>query len=196
MKNMLPDNGLILLDEDLIERAKQGNSIAAEQLFRRYQNRIFSYLYRILRNKTLAEDAAQETFIKGLRGLKNYKEEGSFKSWLFKIAYREGLRVLKKEKKYVFWQKRQDDAGYETPEPLADDPLPDDALLIKEQQKQLESALEKLPPNERQVVLLRIYEGCTFKEISDIMKCPLNTSLGRMHNAFKRLKEFINQEAI
>ncbi len=105
MKNMLPDNGLILLDENLIERAKQGNSIAAEQLFRRYQNRVFNYLYRMLRNKTLAEDAAQETFIKGLRGLKNYKEKGSFKSWLFKIAYREGLRVLKKEKKYMLAEK-------------------------------------------------------------------------------------------
>lgn len=190
------------MEKELIQRAQKGNTIAAEQLYARYHNRIFSYLWRMTQNRLLAEDAAQETFFKGIKGLKNYREKGTFKSWLFKIAYNEGLRILKKERKY-FWQKpvnENDNENIEVPwqsdgSPMNPTPLSDDVMIEKEQQRAMEAALARLPVKERQVVVLRIHEGLSFQEISTIMNCSINTSLGRMHNAVRRMKKMINKGA-
>ena len=197
----------MISEEVLIQRAQQGNLTAAEQLFSLYQDRVFSYLWRMTRNRALAEDASQETFIKGIKGLKRYREQGSFKAWLFKIAYREGLRALKKEQRH-FWHRfipgrntKGDADGNKTLEdslpgcePASSFPGSDEAVIVKEEQQMLENALSGLPENERQVVMLRIYEGLSFKEITTIMNCPVNTALGRMHNAVKRLKKTMHKE--
>lgn len=183
-------------DELLIDRARKGNLIAVEQLFRRYHDRIYGYLYRLIGNRELAEDAMQETFIRGLKGIHTYKEKGSFKSWLFKIAYREGLRILKREKKRLL--REHIDNEEKKFEIVLSDPalLPRERIINREKAKAIQIALDKLPIKEKQVVLLRIYEDLQFKEIAKIMGCPLNTALGRMHNALKRLKKEITQKDI
>lgn len=181
-------------DETLALRAKAGNETAAELLFRRYQARIYSYLLRMLRDRLLAEDATQETFIRGLAGIKKYNDSGSFKSWIFKIAYREGLRVIEREKKHRWKADGNRLDGDDPPEPVDPSPLSGELLFNHERIQLLEKGLRKLTEEERQVVMLRFKQGLKFKEITDIMECSLNTTLGRMHNAVKKLKSFLAEE--
>lgn len=182
---------MMIPDERLIEMARDGNQTAAEQLFRRYQYRVFSYLLRMIGNRELAEDAAQETFIRGFRSFERYREKGLFKSWMFTIAHREGLRVLKKEKRELL---SSDDEEKRIPELADPSPLAADILMHQENARRVEQALEHLTGEEKQVVLLRLYEGLPFKDIARIMRCPLNTALGRMHNAVKKLKQELSKE--
>lgn len=179
-------------DERLITLARQGNQSAAENLFRRYYERIFSYLVRMIGDRDLAEDAAQEAFIRGFRSLKTYRNHGSFKSWIFRIAHREGLRMLKRERRHSMAAPLPKDDVYQD---IADSaPLPEDIVVHHEQLQRLETALERLNDAERQVVLLRMSEGLPFKEIAGITGTPLNTVLGRMRNAVKKLRRELNQE--
>jgi RNA polymerase sigma-70 factor (ECF subfamily) len=75
-------------------------------------------------------------------------------------------------------------------------PLPAEVLITKEEARRVERALETLTEYEKQVVLLRLYEGLPFKDIADMMKCPLNTTLGRMHNALKKLRKELGKEGV
>ena len=187
---------MMVSDEVLTKRAREGNQAAAEQLFRRYQDRVFSYLFRMIGDRGLAEDAAQETFIKGFRVFRKYREKGLFKSWIFTIAHREGLRILKKEKRHFMTTSSPDDEERKVPEFADPSPLPADILIHRENARKVERALGRLTECEKQVVLLRIYEGLPFKDIARMMRCPLNTALGRMHNALKKLKQELGKEGI
>jgi RNA polymerase sigma-70 factor (ECF subfamily) len=185
---------MMVPDEQLVKMACEGNQMAAAQLFRRYHDRVFSYLFRMIGDRGLAEDAAQETFFKGFRALRKYREKGQFKSWIFTIAHREGLRMLKKEKRYGMIASSPNVEEYHERELADPSPRPEDILVHQEQVRGLERALAHLTDPEKQVVLLRLYEGLPFKDIAHIMKCPLNTVLGRMHNAAKKLKKELSKE--
>ncbi len=184
---------MMVPDERLIQLAGDGNQSAAEQLFRRYHDRIFSYLIRMIGDRNLAEDAAQEAFIRGFRFLKTYQEQGSFKSWIFRIAHREGLRMLKREKRHGMTAANPDTDGQAEREVADPSPSPSEILMQQEQARRLERALEHLTDPEKQVVLLRLHEGLPFEDIARIMRCPLNTVLGRMHNAVKKLKKELSK---
>lgn len=175
--------------------ARQGDQSATENLFRRYHDRIFSYLIRIIGERSLAEDATQEAFIRGFRALKHYQEQGSFKSWIFQIAHREGLRMLKKERQgqHGILALHGENGEFHKDEIADSSPLPTELLMHQEQLQRLEKALDQLNDREKQVVLLRMHEGRPFKEISQMTGTPLNTVLGRMHNGVRKLKKELNR---
>ncbi len=181
-------------DRALVEAWTAGDDSALERLLRAYQNRIYSFLLRILRNPHDAEDAAQEAFIRAARKLHRFDPaKGAFKGWLFQIAYREGLRLIDKRKRLPVGESAW--SALDTPPPEAVDPapMPVEGLVESERTAALEQAIERLPEAERQVVLLRTASGLRFREISEMMKAPLNTTLGRMHNATRRLKEWLGE---
>lgn len=167
----------------LIVKGKNGDRQALGELLGRYQDRIFSYLKKMLNNHHDAEEAAQETFVNAIRALKKYEEQGQFKSWIYRIAYREGLRKLRTRQSHI-----QDSAA----EPEDFSQSPDELVFARERMKEIETAIEHLPVMEKQVVLLRAYSGLQFKEIAEIMDTPLNTALGRMRKASLRLKKILN----
>lgn len=177
-------------DAKLAQLAKNGDDSAAETLFRRYQDKVYGYLLRVTRNRELAADATQETFIRGFKGLSNYQEKSRFKSWLFRIAYNEGARILSR-------QSGLPDTGVDD---VIMDTLPDTSPLPNESYAQsqlafnIQQAVDALPEDLRTVVHLRVKEELSFKEIAEITGAPLNTTLGRMHNARKKLKEFMAAE--
>ena len=126
--------------------------------------------------------------MRGYRALPRYKAKGSFKSWLFKIARREGLRILAFEKKRFLREEECFDSDNGIEKRVCPMPRAEEKIEIWQDKARLEKALAELPLHEREVVMLRIYEELTFKEIAMLMDCPLNTALGRMHNAVKKLK--------
>jgi RNA polymerase sigma-70 factor (ECF subfamily) len=180
-------------DHALILAWSSGDDSALETLLRNYQSRIFSFLCRMLRHAHDAEDAAQETFIRAARHLQRFDPgKGAFKSWLFQIAYREGLRLAEKRKRLPVGEGAWTALDAPPPEAVDPAPLPGRQLLDRESTAALAAALDRLPDAERQVVLLRTASGLRFREISEMMGTPLNTTLGRMHNATRRLKEWMD----
>lgn len=177
-------------DEQLVRDARAGNEGAAEQLFRRYQDRIYGYLLRLTRNRELAADATQEAFIRGFRGLGAYKERNLFKSWLFRIAHNEGMRILGRRGP-VF----EGEAAQRTLESVPDSaPGPHEAYVQQDLVRILRQGVDTLPEEMRVVMHLRLSEDMPFREIADVTDTPLNTVLGRMHSARKKLKAFMDRE--
>lgn len=177
-------------DKHLIRQAQGGDTKAAETLFRRYQDNIFGFLLRMTGNRDVAADATQETFVRSFRGLSRYKEQDVFKSWLFRIARNEGLRGLKKR------TKMDTSGGGEAMTELMADASPGPGEIYEQRQMSavLERALTALTDEERQVVHLRLKEDIPFREISEIMECPLNTAISRMHTAKKKLTRLMVKE--
>jgi len=187
-------------DHALIVSWAQGTESALETLLRLYQTRIYSFLLRMLRNAHDAEDATQETFIRVARKLDRFdSKKGKFKSWIFQIAYREGLRMAQKRKRTPLVSEGvwlDADGEGSPPEAVDPSPLPGSGLLKQEQAAWVAEAVETLPDAEKQVVLLRTYSELRFREIAEIMGTPLNTTLGRMRNASTRLREWFGERRI
>jgi RNA polymerase sigma-70 factor (ECF subfamily) len=170
-------------DADAMQRARAGDRQALGELLRAYQQPLFRYLTRLLGHAQDAEDATQNTFIRVMKSLENYKEQGQFKAWLYRIAHREGLKVLRARSRMPI---SLDRVG--VPEPAIDAHGAAAATMRREDLDRLEGLISGLPAAEREVVHLRMVDGLTFKEIAGIMDCPLGTALGRMRNAVKRLQ--------
>ncbi len=182
------------VDNLLIASWREGRESALEDLLRRYEPRIFSFLFRMLKNSHDAEDAAQEAFIRTATKLDRYDStKGTFKSWVFQIAYREGLRMAKKRQRLPVGEGAWEAMDKPPPEAVDPTPLPDQSLLDRETAVLVAQAVESLPDVEKQVVLLRTYSGLKFREIAGVMQTPLNTTLGRMHNASQRLREWFEK---
>lgn len=175
-------------EDELIRKAKAGEEDSLEQLLRRYEARVFTFLLKMIGNRQGAEDATQEALIAAVRGLPGYREQGKFKSWMFRIAHREGLRVLKKTRR------SKEEPSVEIEQLLDPSSGPQASALAQEQRRQLAKAVAQLSEVEREVVHLRIYEELSFKDIAEIMGSSLNTALGRMHAATRKLKSAIESQ--
>ncbi len=177
-------------DSLLIERVKQGSRDAAEVLLRRYSSGLFEFLLTMLRDVPDAEDAAQETMIKALRAMPQYEERGQFKAWLYCIAQREGLQVIRKRQTIM----RKNVEAFEPCqfENIASSERgPLENLIGREQARSIQRIMSRLPAMERKVFLLRAQTGLSFAEIASLMQCPINTALGRMRNASLKLRRWI-----
>jgi len=161
-------------------------------LLRRYEGDVYGYLVRLLGNRHDAEDAAQNAFVSAVRSLPRYRERGTFKSWLFRIAHREGGRVLRRRRR------SRESVGLHGAEALdampADLDTPDCDLLSREDVVRVRAALERLPNKEREVVVLRAFSELTFKEIATATGCPIGTALARMRRATGRLRKWLQMD--
>ncbi len=177
-----PPDDLVLLDG-----LRQGQADAGEALARRYYQPLMRYLQRLGGSEALAEELHQRTWVSVLEHLDKFdpKRSGGFKAWLFRIAtnkandhWRSGGR------------ERTAKAGLRL---VSDDalPSPGERMEITEQQAKLRAAIEQLPDAQKQVLLLRYYSGLKFVEIAQMLGCPLNTALGRMHKATIKLREMM-----
>jgi RNA polymerase sigma-70 factor (ECF subfamily) len=174
-------------DASLIKAYAAGDVAAFEELYMRYEGRLFGYILGMVGEREEAEDLFQETFHKILRSLGSYRERGSFRSWLFTVASnlcRDHLRHRSRRTPVV-------------PElvPLASPAAdPSRALENEETMRTLSRLVDQLPDDQREVVLLRTRSGLPFREIARLQGCPLGTALGRMHLAVKRLRKGFNLE--
>ncbi len=180
-----------LSDKQLVRRFSASEDLEAVQiLFGRYESPVFGYLVRLLSNQHDAEDCLQETFSKALQALGRYREQNTFKSWLYRIAHNEAINVIRKRGKAVL---SEDPIQLSESADVSDIPSVSDRLIEAEERRSLEVAIQKLPELEREVLLLRLKSDLSFKSIAEVTGCPLNTVLGRMHNAKKRLRRFLEE---
>jgi RNA polymerase sigma-70 factor (ECF subfamily) len=178
-------------DAELIRKYKNGEEKAFTVLLERYKDRLFTFILRLVGNKETAEDIFQETFIKVLNGLPNYREENKFSSWLFGIANNSCMDYFRKNKfKYLFYIN-----SFSEEENLYDiEPTPDIKIDKFEVKKIIDEALSQLPAEQRQVLLLREHSELSFREIAEMLNCPLNTVLTRMRYALNKLNKIISKK--
>lgn len=180
----------MLTDEQLIEDYRNGNESAFEELFDRYHVRIFQFSLRMLASPAGAEEAVQEIFMKVHRSISSYKPKERFPAWLFTIANRVCLDAIRKRNRQRWLL-----FGVNSEEPVS--PLnPEKEVSRKEMKSRVLKEVEKLDEDRRNVFLLRIHGGLMFREIAAMLKMPLNTVLGRYHQAVRILKACLKEEHI
>lgn len=185
-----------LSDEKLVEIYKKGGSQEAfEILLERYKLPLYSYIIKMISDRAEAEDLFQEVFIKVIKGLPCYQSRDKFKSWIFKIARNmtiDYLRKNKNKKTCSIDEKIQVEKSKDfTIKDLlpSKDYGPEKILEKKELKENLIKSLEELTTEQKEVFLLRHDLGFSFKEITELLNCPLNTALGRMHQAIKKIRK-------
>lgn len=174
-----------LEDSELIERFRQGDHAAFELLVRRYQRPLFTFLLRLCGDHETAQDLFQETFLKVLRGLPAYEEQGRFGSWLFGIAHRAATDAGRRKRTWLKRLVRSEQAVSAATDPRGS---PESNVARTELAGQIETALAALPEKQRQVFLLRQHGAMSFKEIAARMDEPLNTVLSHMRYAVVKLR--------
>ena len=181
-------------DQEVVAVARNGVEAAYRELVRRSERPVFSLIYRMVRNRELAEDLSQETFIKVLNALATYRPEYKFSSWVFKIANNAAIDHLRRRELDTLSLEGSPHA--DTPEKLeatalqigekAESAL--DAVANKELGGEIERAIAKLRPEYRTCILLRHVEGRPYEEIAEILDLPLGTVKTYIHRARNELR--------
>jgi RNA polymerase sigma factor (sigma-70 family) len=185
-----PPANVVLTDEDLLLRLRKGETAAGDTLVKRYHEPLIRYLQRVARNDHLAEELFQKTWLSVLDHLDKFDAKsaaGGFKAWVFRIAT---------NKANDHWRaKGREKIAGEGLKLVLDDSMPEAGfrLELTEQEAKLRQAIEQLPESQRQVLMLRYYSNLKFVEIAEMLGCPLNTALGRMHKAMLKLKQLMEE---
>ena len=182
-------------DQEVVERAGAGGEAAYRELVRRYQRPVFSLIYRMVRDRELAEDLTQETFVKVLNAIDRYRPEYKFSSWIFKIANNAAIDHLRRRELDTLSLDGGPDAM--TPERVqatslqlgdaAESQL--DELEARELGTQIERAIGALRPEYRACIIMRHVEGRAYDEIADVLDLPLGTVKTYIHRARAELRE-------
>jgi RNA polymerase sigma-70 factor (ECF subfamily) len=185
-------------DQEVVLAARRGSQAAYRELLRRYERPVFSLIYRMVRDRELAEDLAQETFIKALNALDSYRPEYKFSSWIFKIANNAAIDQLRRRELDTL---SLDGApGAETPEAIEATSLqiggkgesPLEELEAKEIGTAIERAIGRLRPEYRSCILLRHVEGRAYEEIAEMLDLPLGTVKTYIHRARNELRTYLS----
>jgi RNA polymerase sigma factor (sigma-70 family) len=176
-------------DERLVSMLRGGDMQAADALVRRYREPLVRYLHRLCRSEQLAEELHQQTWLSVLEHVKKFDATagGGFKAWVFRIA------TNKANDYWRSWGRER--AAKEGLRLVTENEAPEAGagLAATEQQEKLRAAIEQLPEAQKQVLLLRYYSNLKFVEIANVLGCPLNTALGRMHKAMLKLKQLMER---
>ena len=165
---------------DLIALARQGDRRAFGELVRRHRAGVINVVYRMCGDANLAEDAAQEAFIRAWQRLHSYRPRSPFRNWVYRIATNAALDVLRRERETV------DIDGL----PLAaSDEGPEANVEGEERSERVRQAVLALPPASRAVLVLREYEGLSYQEIAGTLNIPMGTVMSRLNYARDRLRK-------
>ena len=177
-----------MTDSELIAKYQTGDVTAFETLLKRHQNALYTFLLRLTSDKDRAEDLFQETFLRVLKALPKYKDQGIFRHWLFRIANNAardaGRRDIARLKRVV-----TDDDYVQTA--ASSQTRPDQEAEQTDLLTQVENALADLPDKQRQVFLLRVHSNMRFREISEHLDEPLGTVISQMRYAVTKLKPIL-----
>jgi len=174
-------------DRDLILQTRKGKVEAYNLLISRWEKRIYNYVLRLVRNREDALDLTQDVFMKAYQNMNKLDDVERFGPWLFRIAHNETFSLLRRH--------RPD--RVELNEAIAEDPgsSPFESgggrLLPLELSVAVTAALTRLKPEQREVVMLKVFEGFKFEEIAEILETPVSTIKSRLYTAFDLLKDVL-----
>lgn len=186
-----------LTDGLLINMYISGDESALEILIKRYQSKLYGFIYSKVNDRDLADDFFQETFIRVINTLKTqkfYDEKGKFLPWVMRIA---NNLIVDDYRKSSRMKMHRDTDEFSVFSLLKDESIPVELLFEKEKiASDVKELINKLPADQREVLVLRYFHELSFKEISELTNVTLNTSLGRMRYALSNLKKLVEKNNI
>jgi RNA polymerase sigma-70 factor (ECF subfamily) len=172
-------------DRELVEQFQQGERAAFDQLVRRHQKGMWHLVRRYVKRDADASDVTQLAFVRAFRGLVAFRGSATVRSWLFRIAINCALSWLRDHRR-------------EEPSEIAEDALVEAhagpaRLLGGERTAQLKAAIAQLPPKQKLVLELRVFDDLSFKEVAELAECTENTAKVNFHYAVKRLRDILGE---
>jgi len=187
-------------DQELVTLYMQGNEQAFEVLLRRHKDRMYRAIYNKVRERELAEDIFQETFVKIINTLKmgNYNEEGKFLPWAMRISQNlviDHFRKASRMKMIGESSSRHEDFNIFSVLKLKDENV-EQTITRTELEGQMVSLMDYLPEAQKEIIMQRIFRDLSFKEIAEVENCSINTALGRMRYALINLRKLIDKHEL
>lgn len=189
-------NDRIITDQELVRQYIEGDHSSLELLIKRHQRKIFSYIMLLVKDKYLAEDIFQDTFIKVINTLKlgAYNEEGKFLPWVMRIAHNLIIDHFRKSKRMPLVENSEEYDIFDTLR-LFDQTI-EDKIIVEQIHQDVKNLIEYLPEEQKQVLKMRHYADMSFKEIADITNVSINTALGRMRYALINLRKLVDEKSV
>jgi len=180
-------------DSQLISLYKNGNEEAFEQLVTRHKARIYTTIYLIVKDKYIAEDLLQETFVKVINTIKmgRYNEEGKYLPWVMRIAHNLAIDHFRKAKRYPCVILEDGSKVFNAMQ-FAEDSI-EELQIQKDTHAKLKNLIDELPASQRDVLIMRHYMDMSFRDIADSTNVSINTALGRMRYALINLRKKMKQ---
>ena len=184
-------------DQEIVVLARAGEEAAYRELIRRYERPLFSLLFRMVRDRELAEDLAQETFVKALNAIESYRPEFKFSSWIFKIANNAAIDHLRRRQIDTLsldgspTARSPEEMHASAPQLGDQSESPLDEVESRELGGAIEQAIARLRPEYRSCILLRHVEGHSYEEISRMLDLPLGTVKTYIHRARNELRVYL-----
>ena len=185
-----------LTDKELINQFIQGKEIALEGLISRHKEKVYTQIMMFVKDRSLADDIFQDTFIKVIKTLRSgtYTDEGKFGPWVARIAYNLCVDHFRKSKRNPSISGNDDFDIFDVIQ-LTDENI-EDKITRDETNSKVRQLIDALPEEQKQVVILRHFSEMSFKEISEITGVSINTALGRMRYALINMRKTIDEKQI
>lgn len=185
-----------LSDEVLVKQYLQGSEIALEALIKRHEQRIYSYIYTIVKNETIANDVFQDTFMKIIKTLKGgkYNEEGKFINWSMRIAHNLAIDHFRHKKRMPLARGGEDYDIFDTID-MKEESM-EDKMIHSQIKKDIVKLVDHLPADQKEVLKMRMYFEMSFKDIAEETNVSINTALGRMRYALINLRKMADERNI
>ena len=183
-------------DSLLVKKYVEGDETALTMLINRHQSKIFGFIYSKISDRDISNDIFQDTFIKVIKTLKSksYNEEGKFLPWVMRIAHNLIIDHFRKNKKMPMFRETEEFSIFSI---MSDNSLSIENAIIRDQvEKDLKKIIEQLPADQKEVLIMRMYQDMSFKEISECTGVSINTALGRMRYALLNLRKVIDKHQI
>ncbi len=183
-------------DHQIVQMYINGDSDALTTLINRHKDKIFTSIFLLVKDKYLAEDLFQDLFIKVIDTLKSgrYNDEGKFLSWIMRIAHNLCVDHFRKIKRSPSI-KTSDDRDIFDVLNFTEDSV-DNRIMNEQTSDKVRRMIDLLPEDQREVIILRHYADLSFKEISQLMACSINTALGRMRYGLLNLRKMMEEKQI
>ena len=187
-----------LADEQLVSLYQEGNNNAFDILVKRYQQKVFSYLIYSVKNQELAEDLFQDVFIKIVVRIKNrqYAENGKFSSWMMRIVHNHLIDYYRTLPTEQIISNDESEIDLFNNADIAVNENREREMIDQQTLSEVRSLIALLPEPQREVLLMRVYDELSFKEIAEKTQCSINKALGRMRDAILNLRHMAYERGI
>jgi RNA polymerase sigma-70 factor (ECF subfamily) len=181
-------------DRRLIAECLQGDPAAFGELVRRYQDRLYNTVYRLVDNAEDAQDIVQDAFLSAYQALDSFKGDSLFFTWLYRIAVNTAISLKRKQRVVLSMDAGRENGALAEPADASEFSRPGRALERAEQERRVQHALNRLSPEHRAVLVMKDMEGQKYEAMAEILRVPIGTIRSRLHRARVELRELLSQE--
>lgn len=184
-------------DDQLVRAFVSGDNTAFDNLLYRYQDRVLSYILRLVKDEDVANDLFQETFVKAIMTIKQgrYQSDGKFGAWITRIAHNHIIDHFRQEKALATISADNEDVDVLNRKELSEGTI-EDMLIYNQTLSDVRRLVEMLPKEQRQVLMMRYYDNMSFKEIAELTGVSINTALGRMRYALINMRKQVAEAGV